>query len=349
MSGKASSLDALSGDMTAGLQRMMDTLCPMYLHVAETGHILHAGPTLQKLRKTTDLTSKRFLEVFKLDRPRAVTTMRDLLALAHTKLHLEFRDAPQTALKGVLVRLPEGQGVVINLSFGISIVDGVHDYDLSSADFAATDLAIEMLYLVEAKSAAMEMSRKLNQRLQGAKILAEEQAVTDMLTGLKNRRAADAAIAHLVETNQPFSLMHLDLDFFKTVNDTFGHAAGDRVLQEAAKVMKAEIRGSDIVARVGGDEFVVVFRGLTDEVRLLEIARRVIERIEVPVPFGSHLCAVSASAGIATRHAGCPMSADDLVSLSDKALYLSKERGRSQASLARDLKDTSGQDDQKRA
>lgn len=102
---------------------------------------------------------------------------------------------PKTEVKGLLVAGPsEGQSIV-NLSFGISVVDAVSDYSLNSADFAATDLTIEMLYLVEAKSAAMEASRKLNLRLQGAMIAAEEQAFTDTLTGLKNRRAMDHVLA----------------------------------------------------------------------------------------------------------------------------------------------------------
>ena len=313
---------------------MLDTLCPMHLRVTETGHIVHVGPTLRKLRPAEDLCDKRFLEVFQLERPRSITTMQELLARAQTKLHLELRDAPKTELKGVLVRLPKGQGAIVNLSFGISVVEGVRDYALTSADFAATDLAIEMLYLVEAKSAAMELSRKLNNRLQGAKIAAEEQAVTDMLTGLKNRRAADTLIEQLIDMDQPFSLMHVDLDFFKAVNDSFGHAAGDHVLQVVAQVMEDITRDSDIVARVGGDEFVIIFKGLTNPERLKDIAERLIKGIEMPIEFEDHLCAISASIGIALRYKGCKLDIDALVSLSDEALYSSKDGGRGQASFA---------------
>jgi len=76
----------------------------------------------------------------------------------------------------------------------------------------------------------MEASRTLNQRLQGAKIAAEEQAFTDTLTGLKNRRALNLVLARLSEAKVPFTVMQLDLDYFKAVNDTYGHAAGDHVL-----------------------------------------------------------------------------------------------------------------------
>lgn len=194
----------------------------------------------------------RFLDRFDLRRPRAVMSMADLMASSGVKLHLRFRDPPATGLKGVLMPLPGGQGAIVNLSFGISILDAVRDYRLTSGDFAATDLAIEMLYLVEAKSAAMEASRLLNQRLQGARIAAEEQAFTDTLTGLKNRRAMDHVLGRVIATQMPFAVMHVDLDFFKAVNDRLGHAAGDHVLQEVARIMiDATRRGKDTVARTG--------------------------------------------------------------------------------------------------
>ncbi len=315
------------------LEAAFDILCPMHLRLTETGHIVHVAPTLQKLRANSDLFGKRFLEVFRLDRPRSVTTMSELMARARSKLHLELRDPPCTSLKGVLVRLPKGQGALVNLSFGISVVEGVQDFGLSSADFAATDLAIEMLYLVEAKSAAMDASRNLNQRLQGAKLAAEEQAATDPLTGLKNRRAADRILETAIAEDRAFAVMQLDLDFFKAVNDSKGHAAGDLVLQEVAKIMRAETRRDDVIARVGGDEFLILIEGGAAKDRLKEIATRLIRKIEQPIPFEKETCHISASIGITRRSAGDPRGIDALIQSSDRALYASKSKGRACASF----------------
>ncbi|MFT4959496.1 MAG: diguanylate cyclase (GGDEF)-like protein [Paracoccaceae bacterium] len=318
---------------------MLDRLCPMSVVLDGTGHIRHAGPTLQKLRTDHVLVGQRFLELVELNRPRAIRDMQELLARQDSTLHLQFRDEPRTALKGVLTRLPDGKGAVINLSFGISVLDAVRDYDLTSADFPATDLTIELLYLVEAKSAAMEASRKLNQRLQGAKIAAEEQAFTDTLTGLKNRRAMDHILSRLIVAGTPFSLMHLDLDFFKSVNDTMGHAGGDHVLQEAARIMVAQIREQDTVARVGGDEFVLIFNGLCDEARLGQIATRLIGELEKPMPFNGQTCKISASIGTVLAVGPTGAKAAQLLHDADLALYSAKRAGRACHRFFRDEMD----------
>lgn len=316
--------------MTTGgeVDQLLDTLCPMHVRLDPAGHIRRTGPTLRKLRPVAALHGHRFLDVFELGRPRAVTSMQQLMQRSGTKLHLRFRTAPATGLKGVIVPLSAGQGAVVDLSFGISVLDAVRDYDLTSADFPATDLTIEMLYLVEAKSAAMEASRRLNLRLQGAMIAAEEQAYTDTLTGLKNRRAMDFLLDRLIAEGSRFALMHLDLDFFKGINDTMGHAAGDHVLRHVARIMAEESRESDCVARVGGDEFVLIFRQLTDRARLEEVASRLIARIGQPIIYQGRLCRVAASIGmVVAPRTGTP-DAGRLMHQADLALYAAKHAGR---------------------
>ena len=319
---------------------IMGRLCPMFVLLDASGHILRVGPTLQKLRADQPMEGQKFLTLFELKRPRMVNDYRGLLAASGHKLHLQFRDTPHTSLKGSIVPLPSdapgdasgdeqgGGGAIVNLSFGISVLDAVRDYALNSADFSATDLTIELLYLVEAKSAAMEASRTLNLRLQGAMIAAEEQAFTDTLTGLKNRRALDHILDRMIASGKGFSLMNLDLDYFKSVNDTLGHAAGDHVLQQAARIMVEETRDVDIVARVGGDEFVLIFDQLQDRAKLKRIAERLIKRLEVPMPFGNKTCRISASSGTVIRAVSTRPEAAQLLHEADLALYAAKHAGR---------------------
>ncbi|MFK7754127.1 MAG: diguanylate cyclase [Sedimentitalea sp.] len=310
------------------LATVLEEMSPMFVLINPNGLISHVGSTLQKLRPEHAMVGQRFLELFELKRPRSVTTMEGLLERSGAKLHLELRDEPRTALKGTIVPLPHNQGAVANLSFGISVLDAVRDYALTSADFAATDLAIELLYLVEAKSAAMEASRTLNLRLQGAKIAAEEQAFTDTLTGLKNRRAMDHVVSRLLGSNASFSLMHLDLDYFKAVNDTFGHAAGDHVLVQAARIMVEETRDADMVARIGGDEFVMIFDRLENHDQLKLVAERLIHRLEEPITYDGKECLISASIGTVMASQVSTTGPAELLECADLALYAAKHAGR---------------------
>lgn len=313
---------------------LLDMLCPMHAVLGASGRVLHAGPTLAKLYENGDLIDRKFQDLFELRRPHTDGSMAALRRLAGAKLHLRLCGPRQTEVKGMLVPLPDDGdgplrgGAVLNLSFGIGLQEAVRDFALTSRDFAATDLAIEMLYLIEAKSIAMEASRKLNRRLQGAKIAAEEQAFTDTLTGLRNRRALDAVLTRLTEGERDFALMNVDLDYFKAVNDQLGHAAGDHVLQAVAWAMVAETRSADIIARIGGDEFVVILPDVADHHRVGEIAARLIKRLEHPVALPNGTCRVSASIGAALSRDYRVPSGQRMMEDADRALYAAKERGR---------------------
>jgi diguanylate cyclase (GGDEF)-like protein len=137
----------------------------------------------------------------------------------------------------------------------------------------------------------------------------------------------------MIDRKVPFGLMHIDLDYFKAVNDTLGHAAGDFVLQVVAKVLLSQTRVGDTVARVGGDEFVVVFKDLTDPDKLFNIAKRVVEKLTEPSDFQGQVCRVSASIGITISTDYAQPSADKMLSDADEALYASKNAGRGQAKL----------------
>ena len=309
---------------------ILDVICPMHLVLNKTGHIIHVGPTLEKIRPDKGWLGKRFLELFVLKRPRSISSAKELHDFPSSKLHLQLRDPPSTKLKGVLVPGPAVGQLIVNLSFGISVVEAVREYSLTNTDFAPTDLTIEMLYLVEAKSAAMEASRKLNLRLQGAMIAAEEQAFTDTLTGLKNRRAFDFIMDRQIAAGRSFALMQIDLDFFKAVNDSLGHAAGDHVLQTVSRIMTDETREADAVARLGGDEFAILFPNVTDANVVKGIGQRIISQLEVPIRFQDHVCKISASIGTVFSSVNSSKTAKQLFEDADIALYTSKRMGRAQ-------------------
>lgn len=309
----------------AALGRVM----PMHLCLGPDGRIIGAGPTLARLN-LYDPARSGFFDAFSIRRPASVKTLAQLQRRIGQRLHLSARTQPDTGFRGVALPLAEG-GLLVNLSFGIHLPEAVRRFRLSEADFAPTDLAIELLYLIEAKRLVMGELADLNRRLQGAKSIAEEQALTDTLTGLRNRRALNARLHELTTARSHFGLMHLDLDFFKQVNDRLGHAAGDAVLVRVAQVLMDETRQQDTVARVGGDEFVVVLPGLIDTDRLERIARRIIARVSEPIRFEGQSCQVSASVGMVVSCAYDLPDPERILSDADSALYASKHAGRGRA------------------
>jgi diguanylate cyclase (GGDEF)-like protein len=315
-------------------RQALNCVMPMHLWVSGRGVIESAGSTLRKVFGAVQLEGASFFDLFEVRRPGGVLTLADMRRHDGERMQIIPKVVGDVqGLRGIAVCLPANEGVLVNLSFGIDVIKAVAAHHLTDADFAATDLAMELLYLVEAKTAVTDELRQMNLRLQGARDAAEEQALTDTLTGLRNRRALDVTMSMMIDRKVPFGLMHIDLDYFKAVNDTLGHAAGDFVLQVVAKVLLSQTRVGDTVARVGGDEFVVVFKDLTDPDKLFNIAKRVVEKLTEPSDFQGQVCRVSASIGITISTDYAQPSADKMLSDADEALYASKNAGRGQAKL----------------
>lgn len=309
----------------------LDQLLPMHAVLDDQGAILHIGPTLAKVFGDTSVVGQSVFDVMAFSRPKGISGAADLPKVLGRKLRLETKGAVQTRLTGVLAQ-GDDKIYILDTSFGFSVAQSVTEHRLVSTDFSPTDLTVEMLFVIEAKSAAMSASRQLNQRLQAARIAAEEQAFTDTLTGLKNRRALDVVLERM--RDQEFALIYLDLDYFKAVNDTHGHAAGDAVLQAVAKILVSNVRRNDTVARIGGDEFVIVCPGMIRQDALGRLARKMIDEIEVPIPFGDISAKISSSIGIVSHKGGEVSSMESLSEMADAALYAAKNAGRGQAVFA---------------
>lgn len=157
-------------------------------------------------------------------------------------------------------------------------------------------------------------------------------ALTDHLTGLANRpqfdRVLESEVAHSKRTGTPFSLLYLDLDGFKVINDQYGHAAGDEVLREVAHRLVKAVRTEDIVARFGGDEFGVVVRSSPQD-PAHKLAERITQEISVPIALSRGASVeVGVSVGIATCTRDVATGAI-LRDMADSSLYESKrQRGR---------------------
>ncbi len=195
----------------------------------------------------------------------------------------------------------------------------VFESDLSESDVGFMRLACALIGTI------IERARQLRHL--------DSLAHTDSLTGLPNRMEFGVRLEELVATGKPFALHYVDLDRFKAVNDTYGHAAGDDVLRVTAKRLLRCARKGDLVARLGGDEFAIVQAGPVDVVRASELGQRVVDAFNNPITLGDVSHDVGASVGIALfpDHGRV---AHELAVAADSALYASKRGGRKRMAIA---------------
>lgn len=232
-------------------------------------------------------------------------------------------DSLGTVLEAVSARIPEAAQL-----YDMPIVD-----DANRA--AILEEASELLLLHNLRT-AQEASEKLRrvEQLEAHALLVEQQARTDPLTGVFNRRHLDYVLEKELtaasEHRWPISLVFIDLDHFKQINDTHGHQVGDQVLVSVGRLLKNRARHGDLVARYGGEEFVILLPGAG-----ADTARRAAERFINEIAANYHAVAndgaigVTASAGLATASEATPCESPKvLVRRADCALYAAKANGR---------------------
>lgn len=241
------------------------------------------------------------------------------------RLLSELKSRAETRYVPVLMVLkqPSHSQAVVALDLGAS--------DLIGSDFDPEELALRVQSQIKRKRQSDRLREAVQEGLR--------MAVIDPLTGLYNRRYALPHLEHIVEraqqTNRSFAVMILDLDRFKNVNDRFGHAAGDEVLIEVANRIKNNLRNVDLVARIGGEEFLIAMPDTP-----LNVARVAAERVrnaveESPIEIGAlpDKLNVTLSVGVAMGGGEKP-DLTGLLARADRALYSAKTDGRNQVTVS---------------
>ena len=224
-----------------------------------------------------------------------------------------------------------GAGLIMTLEQDRSIF-AARAFDLGadnvvSSDISATELAIRARKQARFKQGQDARRQSLHNGLR--------LAVTDPLTGLYNRRYATRKLAQIAGAGDAYGLLMLDLDHFKKINDLHGHAAGDDVLTHISDALSANLRDSDLLARIGGEEFLVALPGATraQAVATAERLRKIIDRTRIPMSKGGAALRVTMSIGL-FHSDGAAIEVDELLARADTALYRSKAHGRNRVSVS---------------
>jgi len=196
----------------------------------------------------------------------------------------------------------------------------------------AWSLMLSALILAPGLWLAVQITRHTAQ----ANRLREHLALHDTLTGLPNRQLLcdrmEQAMAHARRTHTRLGVMFVDLDHFKLVNDSLGHAAGDELIRTVAARLRAAVRAEDTVARVGGDEFVVLAGEAKEVAALVQVAEQIITALRASIPIAGREIFVGCSVGLSV-YPGDAEQAPELLRCADLAMYHAKQRGRSCLSL----------------
>ena len=241
--------------------------------------------------------------------------------------------------------------VILALASGIPAAGGSGPFRGIGGESSLQHVLFWQVYVASAcalaysTSVAISRRRALEKRLQRSEALhrqmaedADRLARYDALTGLANRRqfdeAMDAAVARAARNGTPVELLVFDLDHFKRINDTLGHPVGDAVLAEFASRLSDCVFDVDLVARMGGDEFVVLVEYSASCESGELIARRVLDAMREPIVVGGKALAIGVSIGVGLHQPA--RSATEVFRLADDALYDAKARGRNTWALRRD-------------
>jgi diguanylate cyclase (GGDEF)-like protein len=272
---------------------------------------------------TCALLAEVFGDTFALDWVQSWSKALTVIAEARHDVYLvDYRLGERNGLELVREAVDLGSAAPFIVLTG----QGSREIDLEAMHAGASD------YLAKSEMTAPLLDRAIRyaiERHRSERRLAE-MAQFDQLTGLANRVLfrdyLRKTLARAERHRQLVAVMLLDLDRFKTINDTHGHEAGDLLLQQIAQRLKGALRESDLVARLGGDEFIVVMDGLSDPSAIAGFATRILDVVRQPVRLGSYDVVTSASIGISVYPTDVD-NIDELQASADAAMYRAKEQG----------------------
>jgi diguanylate cyclase (GGDEF)-like protein len=210
----------------------------------------------------------------------------------------------------------------MSVGFGVAILLlGAAASEQRAAEFALRELNTELEKRVQERTTQLQQSQDQLERA----------ALQDPLTALPNRRALESHFAICEAAarrkNQPFAVLLIDLDLFKQINDSFGHDVGDAVLVETAHRLRGAVRQCDVVARMGGDEFMILLPYASDHADVEAVCHRITTLLSESIETGGHAFRIAASLGIA-MFPNDGANWQSLYKAADTALYHAKQSGR---------------------
>lgn len=331
---QAAELDALKRitlNLTSNLelQGVLDAVVTEAMHLindARDAHIFLYQDGQLKFGASLDAKGVRN-QLFAMPRPDGLT-----YTVAQSKKAMVIEDVRRHPL---FLKTPpdmEGSIVGIPLMMGEMVVGVMNMSRYSTGGFTPTEM--RLLELLSDQAAIAVINARLH-------LAVSNQALSDTLTGLPNRRALDARMDNEVQRSdrygRPFAVLMMDMDGFKSINDTWGHIFGDQVLHELGQFMLTSLRASDFLARYGGDELTMILPE-TDASVASQVGEKIREQLasfEVTFPDGTKKnLGVSGGIAIYPRHG---RTSSDLLRAADEALYRAKKHSRGAFVLARDM------------
>jgi diguanylate cyclase (GGDEF)-like protein len=249
-----------------------------------------------------------------------------------------------TNVPGVYILLGQRAGLAISLLSIVGLALGNAHLSRPYSDNAIATALVSLAYLTMFFHVYGSRSISYFVRMRQANRQLQQLASHDMLTGVLNARAyyqrCDALIQLAVREKTPFAVLFVDLDHFKSVNDTYGHSAGDAVLRSVATCLGENLRRSDALGRIGGEEF-SVFLPATSLQAARQLAESIRQAVEALMPdIGEKRLRITASIGVAASSATEPVSMQRIQQHADAAMYVAKAGGRNRVSCFTELEAT---------